>query len=362
MKIQQILICQNLKCNCEFIPTHANNLKFCSKKCKEEHRSSIKVNCKNATCNNLVGAKTATKLTGYCYPCSIKNRVYTYQRSKRPNETEKVSYIRKCPNINNNPNCKIEIQYSNNYNFSKAEIKNTQCSKCAYKKWDVDVKQHACKKSVETRRKNNTLKHSVDTKIKISNTLKKIYETGEHLPWNVGLTATTDERVAKTGKSRPGKLNPMYGRSYRDIWENLYPPDEFKCKMDYNGYLKSMSLLTFEDWKVERDIIETEFKKYKKIVMQWTNKNDLKTLENYEKRGIVAENSESYHLDHIISIWYGFNNNIHPKLIGSMENLRFIPGTENLKKNKHIIGEVITDKLKHYIISLLKKWNKLSYD
>ena len=39
------------------------------------------------------------------------------------------------------------------------------------------------------------------------------------------------------------------------------------------------------------------------------------------------------HLDHIVPISYGFENNINPHLIASTDNLQIIPAKDNLKKS-----------------------------
>lgn len=54
----------------------------------------------------------------------------------------------------------------------------------------------------------------------------------------------------------------------------------------------------------------------------------LNKLDNIELRG------KEYHLDHMISKCYGFNNNISSKIIGSIYNLKIIPSSENLSKQK----------------------------
>jgi hypothetical protein len=74
-----------------------------------------------------------------------------------------------------------------------------------------------------------------------------------------------------------------------------------------------------------------EFKEYWRQVKVETDKNNLSLLENSSKRGKAGVNG-AYHLDHIISVKYGFDNNISPIIIGSKENLRFISWEENYKK------------------------------
>jgi len=70
-----------------------------------------------------------------------------------------------------------------------------------------------------------------------------------------------------------------------------------------------------------------EFKKYKRKVYYWTNKNDLSLLENSEKR-----NKKGHHLDHKYSIMMGFKNKVPPQIIGSIHNLEFIDYLQNVQK------------------------------
>jgi len=79
---------------------------------------------------------------------------------------------------------------------------------------------------------------------------------------------------------------------------------------------------------------KTEFYLYKKQVMKITESNDLSQLEHIEKRG-MAGIPGAYHLDHKISIFYGFTNKISVDIIGHIENLRMIPWEENYKKGKN---------------------------
>ncbi|MFN5417943.1 MAG: hypothetical protein ACK5B9_12870 [Flavobacteriia bacterium] len=66
---------------------------------------------------------------------------------------------------------------------------------------------------------------------------------------------------------------------------------------------------------------------YKKEVWDVTNSQNLSLLPDFDKRGF-----KSYHLDHKVSIYYGFKNNILPETIGFIDNLRMIPYKENMIK------------------------------
>lgn len=49
--------------------------------------------------------------------------------------------------------------------------------------------------------------------------------------------------------------------------------------------------------------------KYKRLVWKITEKQPIKRLDNFDKRGF-----KGYHLDHKVSIWYGYKNKIDPQI------------------------------------------------
>lgn len=90
--------------------------------------------------------------------------------------------------------------------------------------------------------------------------------------------------------------------------------------------------------KVIRGIItptehKTEFERYEYLVQQCTSQNNLSELRHFDKRGLAKSGMDNYHLDHIYSIFDGFNNHVPPEIIGHINNLRFIPWYENISKN-----------------------------
>ena len=70
-----------------------------------------------------------------------------------------------------------------------------------------------------------------------------------------------------------------------------------------------------------------KWKAYKRLVWKITNQQPVKRLKHSEKRGF-----HNYHLDHKVSIWYGYKNSVDPHVIGSIKNLEFIPWKDNFKK------------------------------
>jgi len=77
---------------------------------------------------------------------------------------------------------------------------------------------------------------------------------------------------------------------------------------------------------------KTELQEYRCLVNYYTNKNDLSVLENYNKKRGLSGVVGAYQLDHVISIKDGYDNNIKPEVIGSIDNLQFITWEENRSK------------------------------
>lgn len=104
----------------------------------------------------------------------------------------------------------------------------------------------------------------------------------------------------------PGKLNPMYGK----VGE-LHPA--YKHVSDEEAL-------------------------YRKTARNMTARTK-KTLDlssyNIGKAGVEG----AYQVDHIVSVVYGYENNIPVELIASIENLQVIPWEENLSKKHHLTDD-----------------------
>jgi hypothetical protein len=77
---------------------------------------------------------------------------------------------------------------------------------------------------------------------------------------------------------------------------------------------------------------KAKWREYRAICWSVTNSQPLFTLENIEQRGF-----RNMHLDHKISVWYGFMNGIDPAIIGDISNLRMIPYLENMAKGTRCV-------------------------
>lgn len=78
---------------------------------------------------------------------------------------------------------------------------------------------------------------------------------------------------------------------------------------------------------------KTEFNQYRIKVRksQWKFKNEIKQLPNFNKRGQTGL-KDSFHIDHRISVQFGFIKKIPPELIGHICNLEMKSWSENVKK------------------------------
>jgi hypothetical protein len=85
---------------------------------------------------------------------------------------------------------------------------------------------------------------------------------------------------------------------------------------------------------------------YKNLCWRLTNKVA------YLVPDIHLRSFKGHHIDHIVSIAYGFRNNINPHLIASLDNLRMLPKMDNLVK-----GTKLTNEAKE----LLSRWELCSY-
>jgi hypothetical protein len=85
------------------------------------------------------------------------------------------------------------------------------------------------------------------------------------------------------------------------------------------------------------------FETYSKMVRSLTRFTFNKNKNLIDPNGLKDLDSKNHHIDHIYSISDGFINNIEPKIIASVNNLRVIKKDENLKKGKK--SELTLEKL-----------------
>ncbi len=75
-----------------------------------------------------------------------------------------------------------------------------------------------------------------------------------------------------------------------------------------------------------------DYREYVRLVNQITKKQPLDTLNNIHLRGVMGKDVDAHHIDHKVSIYDGFMNDVPPEIIGHICNLECIPGHDNIKK------------------------------
>jgi len=145
--------------------------------------------------------------------------------------TDKKQWSRKCPNPNNNPNCKNIIYYSRIYEKNRADKNNSICKSCIISGLNNPSKQpEICKKISNTKKDkkswNKGLTKETDVRIKkLSNSKTGIKFSKEHCRKisnaNKG-KKISDKTKQKISKSVTGINNPRYGKSNYDIWLKKY--------------------------------------------------------------------------------------------------------------------------------------------
>lgn len=75
-----------------------------------------------------------------------------------------------------------------------------------------------------------------------------------------------------------------------------------------------------------------QFRRYRNQVLKITMSQPLNRLSDFEKRGAVGRCGDPHHIDHIVSVAFGFTNHVDPNIIGNIMNLRMLPAKENQAK------------------------------
>jgi len=123
-------------------------------------------------------------------------------------------------------------------------------------------------------------------------------------------------------KKRRKTLVRIYGEDYNSGWT-----EEAIKKRINNG-----NMVPYE--------LRDEYLEYKRQVELITRKQPINTLENHELRGVIGKDENPYHLDHVISMYEGFMEDVPPEIIGNIINLRFIPAGKNITKGNKSNGSL----------------------
>jgi hypothetical protein len=107
-------------------------------------------------------------------------------------------------------------------------------------------------------------------------------------------------------------------------------------------YSNKQTVTKFKKGQISNPDLKSEYEIYKRAVWRFSNRT-YKHLLSDQKR------DRHNHLDHILSIVDGFKNKIQPEIMGSIHNLRIIPGQAN--RHKGYRSEITVEQL-------LRNYNK----
>lgn len=143
------------------------------------------------------------------------------------------------------------------------------------------------------------------------------------------------------GENKFAKLNITCDNNHMfDIKYTNFGKNKCLCRYCY-----------YDSIRIPFDEIEL-FETYSKSVRSLTRFTFNKNKNIIDPDGLKELDSKNYHIDHIYSISDGFLNNIEPKVIASVNNLRVINKIENLQKGRKSGME---------LSELLKKINNQDY-
>lgn len=172
---------------------------------------------------------------------------------------------------------------------------------------------------------NTNVVFSEERKSKISKKISELHNQGE---------VYGDEFRKKVSDSFKGK--PTWNAGTVIIKECINCGVEYKAigKRKLTGKYCSMQCrVEYENTGKDVDKIE-----YYKQVWKITESQPLYELDGYDetKRTRIDLNENAYHIDHIVPIIYGYENNIPPHEIGNIKNLQFIKAIKNHKKSRKL--------------------------
>lgn len=185
----------------------------------------------------------------------------------------------------------------------------------------------------------------------------KIEESAEKLGYSFGIFRRRLKYHGLQGKKKRGRRKGEGGRPMvkRKIYKCLHCGCEFEDKVTVPRKFCSQPCLTSSDYmkdihrNVDRSYTQTEefsrkhsnpntpeYKRYAGKVHTLTRK----TYKLYKEEINPDDHPRTlcgveggYQLDHIITIKFGFENNIPPEVLAEKDNLRMLPWKENLMRN-----------------------------
>jgi hypothetical protein len=163
----------------------------------------------------------------------------------------------------------------------------------------------------------------------------------KHANDNKNRGVTLEKYIKKYGESE-GVIKYKNWLSYQKYTNSIeFYIEKYGEAKGTNVFYEKHKLASDKKRRVHKDLIPA-YNLYCSEVNTYTRRS-LKNnkLENLHLRG----KQHGYHLDHKISMCYGFKNNINPEIIGSIHNLQIITISENCSKQDDCIDlEIVLEK------------------
>lgn len=203
------------------------------------------------------------------------------------------------------------------------------------------------KYSFLTEQQKELLKDSTKTNLEISKQLNCGIATVSRWRKNLGINIP---KGFKKGKTKPWQLKqkeiccPTCSKLFNvAISSNqkfcsrvcLHLNEEYKTK------LKSVDRSYMQTEKYKKTLLKDDtpaYRRYRNKVTKLTEKTYIMHKEKINPNNhtrSVAGMEGAYHLDHIISCRFGFDNNIAPEVISDVNNLQMLPWRDNVMKGKN---------------------------
>lgn len=166
--------------------------------------------------------------------------------------------------------------------------------------------------------------------------------------WSKGLTAATDDRVARQTEfkrahpelyANVGIKNGMFGKTHTDAVKqrlrelNISTQRWVGKDNPWYGHQRRGSLSP----RYLPESIRREWLTYKGQARYWTEQEYIAHKQEINPQDL-PRGIRAYHLDHIVPLWYGFLRGLDPRILSKKENLRMLWFTDNLSRSKEELG------------------------
>lgn len=289
--------------------------------------------CPTCKANDLkfIGPKDGYNV--YCsVKCATNNQEYLENRQKKCEEKYGVKSYSQTDEYKNKFKSTMKERYGVEYAMQSNDLKKKYQSSL-HKSHGVNVplKSQAIQDKFKSTMKG---RHGVEYAMQ-SNELKKKHQHSLFSSYGVNVplqSHTVQMKFKSTMKERYGVEYAMQSNELKE-----------KCRLSLFSSYGVMYPMQSAEVKGQRRIkMEAEGKwiplsmldektQYYRAVWNATMKQQLTVLNNFDKRGLAGREG-AYHIDHMISIKYGFENGIAPEAIGNITNLTMLPWELNLEK------------------------------